>query len=127
LLPLARGEAPAWKDEAFSELHANGISRPMAMLRRGRYKFNYSLDDPPELYDLQADPNELSNLAPDPAYRATLDDMRARLFKDWDPITLEQRVLQSQRARRLIRAVETGAGPESDMWRDEALAARSPH
>ena len=116
LLPLIRGDSSNWKDEAFSELHANGISRPMAMLRRGRYKFNYSLDDPPELYDLVEDPGELHDLASDQAYREILDDFRSRLFSHWDPIALERRVRQSQKARRLIRTVETGAAPESDMW-----------
>jgi len=123
LLPLARGEAAPWKDEAFSELHANGISRPMAMLRRGRYKFNYSLDDAPELYDLVDDPGELRDLAGDPACRTLLDDFRSRLFADWDPIVLERRVRQSQKARRVIRAVETGASPESDMWFGKVPAA----
>ncbi len=36
LWALAQGEGAGWKDEAFSELHANGIARPIAMLRRGR-------------------------------------------------------------------------------------------
>lgn len=116
LLPLVRGECAHWKDEAFSELYANGISRPMAMLRHGRYKLNYSLDDPPELYDLVDDPAEIHDLAGDPAKREVLDDFRARLFARWDPIALERRVRQSQRARRIIRTVETGIPPESDMW-----------
>ena len=45
LLALARGEAAEWKDEAFSEYLAHGVARPMAMLRRGQCKLNYSLDD----------------------------------------------------------------------------------
>ena len=90
------------------------------MLRRGRYKFNYSLDDPPELYDLVEDPGELNDLASDPAYREILDDFRSRLFSHWDPIALERRVRQSQKARRLIRTAETGAAPESDMWPTKA-------
>jgi arylsulfatase A-like enzyme len=32
-----------------------------------------------QLYDLVLDPNEAGNLAADPAHRATLDDLRARL------------------------------------------------
>lgn len=37
--------------------------------------------DGPELYDLTTDPHELVNLAPDPAYRARLDDMQRALEK----------------------------------------------
>ena len=62
LLALARDEAADWKDEAFSEYLAHGVARPMAMLRRGQYKLNYSLDDPVELYDVASDPGELHDL-----------------------------------------------------------------
>lgn len=34
-----------------------------------------------ELYDLIFDPTEQQNLAPDPAYRAVLDEMRQRLSR----------------------------------------------
>jgi len=108
LLPLARGEAMEWKDEAFSEYLAHGVARPMAMLRRGRYKLNYSLDDPPELYDLEADPGEFDDRAADPAYAAIREDLRARLLAHWDPIELERRVRQSQQERLLIRAAARG-------------------
>jgi choline-sulfatase len=81
----------------------------MAMLRRGRYKLNYSLDDAPELYDMTDDPEELRNLAADPAYRRVLEELRTRLLANWDPVALERRVRQSQRERLLINAVESGS------------------
>jgi choline-sulfatase len=105
---LARGEATDWKNEAFAEYLAHGVARPMAMLRRGRYKLNYSLDDPPELYDLATDPHEFQDLSADPAFREVREDLRARLLADWDPVALEQRVRQSQRDRLLIRAAVSG-------------------
>lgn len=120
LLALANGDAASWKDEAFSELHANGIARPIAMLRRGRYKLNFSLDDAPELYDLVADPGELRDLSRDPDYRSIVDDMRTQLLSSWDPVDLERKVRLSQRARRLIRSAETGESAERDMWRARA-------
>jgi len=42
-----------------------------------------------ELYDLQADPHELRNLADDPAHRATLEALRKRL-DDWTAETGDQ-------------------------------------
>jgi choline-sulfatase len=78
------------------------------MLRSGRYKLNYSLDDAPELYDLEADPGELRDVAADPAYRTVLEDLRTRLLANWEPVALERRVRQSQRERLLINAVESG-------------------
>jgi choline-sulfatase len=116
LLALARGEAPGWKDEAFAEMLAHGVARPIAMLRRGRYKLNYSLDDPPELYDLEDDPGEFRDLAADPAYRETVEGLRARLLAGWDPVAIERRVRQSQRERLLIRSATSGE-PEREARR----------
>jgi len=50
-------------------------------LRRGRYKYIRTLveDEIEELYDLEADPEELENLALDPAHRRVLVDFRTRL------------------------------------------------
>jgi hypothetical protein len=39
-------------------------------------------DEIEELYDLEADPHELKNLALDPAHRAVLDDYRKRLLAE---------------------------------------------
>ncbi len=114
LLPLARGElAPgAWKDEAFAAYLAHGVAGPMAMLRRGRYKLNESLGDPPELYDLVTDPAELTDLAADPAQGEVLADLQARMRELWEPEDLDQRVRQSQRERLFIAAAETGMPAE---------------
>jgi len=110
LLPLARGEAVAWKDEAFSEYLAHGVARPVAMLRRGRYKLVYSLDDPPELYDLEADSGEFHDLGADPAHHTVREELRARLLEHWDPVALERQVRQSQRERLLIAAATRNSG-----------------
>jgi choline-sulfatase len=128
LLPLARGDGAGWKDEAFVELLAHGVARPMAMLRRGRYKLNYSLDDPPELYDLEADPGELRDLAAVPDYREVVEELRARLLAGWDPIDLERRVRQSQRERLLIGRAETGeaAGEVRRRWYSSGAAGGPP-
>jgi choline-sulfatase len=40
------------------------------MIRRARFKFIYSTQDPCLLFDLQADPDELHNLAMAPEHRA---------------------------------------------------------
>lgn len=102
LLGLMKGTKTEWKNEAFSEYLAHGVARPMAMLRRGRYKLNYSLGDPPELYDMEADPNEFFDLALDPTYQEVARELQERLLARWNPEQLEQQVLRSQRERLLI-------------------------
>ena len=102
LLPLMQRDTRDWKNFAFSEYLAHGVQRPMAMLRKGWYKFNYSLGDAPELYDIAEDPGEFRNLANDKAYRAICRELEAELLVDWDPIAIEKQVRASQKARMLI-------------------------
>jgi len=55
-------------------------------LRQGRYKYIRTLvpDEIEELYDLETDPRELTNLALDARHRATLEDFRSRLLAELD-------------------------------------------
>ena len=130
LLALARDEAANWKDEAFSEYLAHGVARPMAMLLRGQYKLNYSLDDPVELYDLARDPGEYQDLGSDPAYQEIREELRRALLAYWDPVELERRVRQSQQDRMLIRAAETGGtdeGSAQQQWYASDSAGGPPN
>ena len=78
------------------------------MLRKGQYKFNYSLGDAPELYDIAEDPNEFRNLADDEAYQATCQELEAQLLAEWDPVEIEKQVRASQKARILVDQVTEG-------------------
>ncbi len=85
LLPLLRGEAVA-RDAIFSEsviIHEPGQAG--CMIRTGRWKYNAYLDGAEELYDLEADPGEWTNLATVPAHRAVRDDLRQRVLAFWQP------------------------------------------
>lgn len=108
LIPLLQDHADDWKDYAFSEYLAHGVERPMAMLRKGNYKFNYSLGDPPELYNISEDPEEFQNLANLPQYQKICNEMKAQLLDEWDPIQIEEQVRESQKARILIDKVTKG-------------------
>ena len=108
LMPLMQGVASDWKDFAFSEYLAHGVERPMAMVRKGRYKFNYSLGDSPELYDITEDPDEFRNLADDAAYQTICQELETQLLAEWDPIKIEKQVRASQKARILVDQVTEG-------------------
>ncbi|MGW3733081.1 sulfatase-like hydrolase/transferase [Streptomyces sp. NPDC005148] len=61
LLPLVRGEHPDWPDELLAEFHGHHFPYPQRMLRDDRYKLVVNPESVNELYDLHADPHELSN------------------------------------------------------------------
>jgi choline-sulfatase len=128
LLPLARGEAVGWKDEAFAEYPAHGVAGPMAMLRRGHFKLNYSLGDEVELYDLVDDPGEFRNLADRAEYADTVQELTSRLLSHWDPVDLKERVIRSQKERLLIEMATTGQDPTEQRrrWTEAGSALRPP-
>ena len=115
LLPLLTTGDLDWKDEAFCEYLAHGTDRPMAMLRRGRYKLNYSWGDPVELYDVVADPVEFNDLSSEPAHQERIAEMKADLLADWDPAALDRRVRASQRQQRYIEE-NFGIGWREARW-----------
>lgn len=100
LLPTATGEIDPDPDRAvFSEYHAHGTSHGMFMLRQGRFKYVYYPDNPDQLFDLEADPKELENLAAEPEYADVCDRLAARLREIADPDAVDQRALREQRGR----------------------------
>ena len=89
-------------DEAVAEYTAEMTSHPMFMIRRGRFKYIHCDTDPPQLYDLDADPAEHHNLAASdaPEAKAFADEVAER----WDSEAIRAQVLDSQRARRVVHA-----------------------
>jgi choline-sulfatase len=94
-------------DEVFGEYMAEGSKTPLVMIRRGPWKFMYAQDDICMLFNLQADPFELNNLAADTAHHDLLQAFLAETAKRWDLPALHQLVLNSQRRRRLVYSALT--------------------
>lgn len=82
----------------FSEYHAVGSVSGAFMVRRGRWKYHHYVGFDPELFDLDADPEELCNLAPDPAHAATLADMERLLRSICDPEVTDAQAFADQDA-----------------------------
>lgn len=83
---------------AFSEYHAVGADTAVFMIRKGQYKYIHYVDYAPELFDEDADPEEETNLAADPAYAGVLGDLKAELVKRVDPDKVNASAQASQAA-----------------------------
>ena len=105
LMPLIEdATVEAW--DVFAESHAEGIYGVCFMLRTARYKYVYILHrdgEDAQLFDMQADPDELVNLHGQAAYQALTDELKARLLQQFDPPAVEAQIQQSIKTRTLLR------------------------
>jgi choline-sulfatase len=91
LLDLPRSRA------VLSEYHTLGAKSAVFMLRDARYKYVHYVEGyPPQLFDLEHDPEELADVASDPRHAATLSAMRERLHGMLDPVEVDQRAKRRQ-------------------------------
>ncbi len=108
LVPLANGHGG--RGAVPMEYAAEASEAPLVGLRSGRWKLVLCALDPDQLYDMEADPHELHNLAGLPDHAATLADLRAQALARWDLDRFDAEVRASQ-ARRLVvyEALRNGA------------------
>ena len=83
LLPVFNGKTPQdWRTDHYHEHHMNIGSIPKWRgVRDDRYTYARYFEQQPAhelLYDREADPDQLRNVADDPEYKATLKRLRAR-------------------------------------------------
>ena len=86
-----------------AEFTAEGAIAPMLCVRRGDHKLIVSPVDPPQLFDLAADPLELNNLAQRAELAAVRTQLQADVASRWDVERLNDDVLRSQRRRRWVQ------------------------
>ncbi|MDP5367625.1 MAG: choline-sulfatase [Paracoccaceae bacterium] len=99
LVPLAKGFDRT--SPVAMEYAAEASEAPLVCLRYGRWKYTRCALDPEMLFDIEADPHELHNLAADPAHQGTLQTLRAKSEARWDLARYDAEVRISQ-ARRWV-------------------------
>ena len=86
-------------EEGLRHVVARARSGARFQLRDARFKLVHYAGEPPQLYDLETDPDELRDLAPDPTMGALLKDREARLRALLDPEAVDARAKADQRAK----------------------------
>lgn len=82
----------------FSEYHAAGAVSGAFMLRKGRWKYHYYVGFAPELFDLEADPEERHDLGRDPAHAGVRAAMQTALRRIVDPEAADAQAFADQDA-----------------------------
>ena len=98
LWSFAAGDAPADRT-VFSEYHATGAASAAYMLRDRRWKYVHWVGHDPQLFDMQADPHELTNLAGQPYHQARIAEFRRRLAAICDPVATDAAARTDQQRR----------------------------
>jgi choline-sulfatase len=94
LVRLANGETP--QRTVLSEYHAVGAITGCFMIRNGRWKYVHYVGQPPQLFDLEADPYETRDLGHDPAHAAVVAECERRLRSVVDPEEATDRAFRDQ-------------------------------
>lgn len=79
-----------------AEYHTIGSRSAVFMVQDSHFKYVHYCDHPPELFDLASDPEELVNVAQDPAYAEQLRHWDACLRQLLDPAEIDRRAKSRQ-------------------------------
>ncbi|MEM9268816.1 MAG: choline-sulfatase, partial [Pseudomonadota bacterium] len=108
LVPLAFGQERT--SPVMMEYAAEGSYAPLVSLRYGPWKYNRCALDPDQLFHLDSDPQERTNLATDPAHAGTLNALRQKSEVRWDLDAYDAQVRESQARRWVVyEALRNGA------------------
>ena len=81
LLPLCADDTPAaWRDALFFQSNGNETYGIQRSVLTEKWRFVYNGFDYDELYDLEQDPEQITNLARDPAYRPVIQALYEKLW-----------------------------------------------
>ena len=96
LIDIARDNNP--ERTVFSEYHAGGSITGFFMIRNKRWKYVHYVDYAAQMYDLETDPGEETDIADDPAHAAIRVACEVELRTIVDPESVNAQAFADQRA-----------------------------
>ncbi|MFC1832371.1 sulfatase-like hydrolase/transferase [Thermodesulfobacteriota bacterium] len=134
-LEVAHDPSRPWLNETYSEYCTDGMAPwtgptpvQQRMIRSGKWKLNYYHGYEPQLFDIEADPQETNDLADDMTYRDIRDGLTAKILTGWDPETIIADLAAKRESKELLKSWSRSVLPrdhhrwqllENDNWLDE--------
>lgn len=119
-LEVARNPSARWPDETYSEYCTDevppwtgGMAVRQRMIRAGRWKLVYYHGYPPQLFDLESDPDESRDLAAEPAQAEIRATLLARVLADWNPEEIDRRMRLRRQDKNLLGAWARATQPDN--------------
>ena len=119
-LSAAQNGEASWLNEIFAEYCTDptpawtgGMAVRQRSVRRGRYKLNWYMGYPPQLFDLEADPLEQNDLAGSAAHQGIREALLERVLAGWDPVEIDRTMKQREADKALIGAWGRAVNPPS--------------
>jgi arylsulfatase A-like enzyme len=100
ILPLFKGDNTNWREDVMCETHGHTTTHLGRALIYDKFKYIYNEKDLDELYNLEEDPYELSNLIDQEENKELLSEMKKRLRK-WRDLTNDDVSINMIRRKRL--------------------------
>ena len=108
-LDVLKSRDADWIDLTFSEYYSDGLS-PWAgaevqahrMMRAGKWKYIYYHGYQAQLFDLEADPLEASNLIGVPQLRGIAEQLRKMCLAGWDPERLIEKMKRTAQDKKSL-------------------------
>ncbi len=134
-LQVARDPSRLWLNETYSEYCTDGMAPwttpvpvQQRMIRFGKWKLIYYHGYQSQLFDLEADPREINDLADDPSYRDIRDGLSAKILANWKPEAIIADMAAKRESKELLKSWSRSVLPpdchrwkllEEDNWLDE--------
>jgi choline-sulfatase len=94
LLGIAQGATP--ERTVLSEYHGMGSTTGAFAIRVGKWKYVHYAKYPPQLFNLERDPEEVHDLAAAPEHAQVLKQCRSKLYELCDPEEVDRRAKARQ-------------------------------